>query len=77
MQIILAHDPDTGEQTITTVGMVGHPHATAIDLCIHGLVAVVRAAAEGDRGFERRLLSGVVGVIFDTAHKDPTKETHA
>ena len=77
MKIILTHDPETGEQTITTVGMAGHPHATAIDMCIRGLVAVIRAAADGDRGFERRLLSGVVGIIFDTAHKDPIKETRA
>ena len=77
MKIILTHDPDTGEQTITTVDMAGHPHATAIDMCIRGLVAVIRAAAEGDHDFERRLLSGVVGILFDTAHKAPTKETHA
>lgn len=77
MKIILAHDPETGEQTITSEGMAGHPHATAIDMCIRGLVAVIRAAADGDRGFERRLLSGVVGVLFDTAHKGPTKETRA
>ena len=72
MKIILTHDPDTGEQTITTEGMAGHPHATAIDMCTRGLVAIIRAAADGDRGSERRLLSGVVGIIFDTAHKDPT-----
>ena len=77
MKIILTHDPDTGEQTITTEGMAGSCHATAIGLCVRGLVSIIRAAADGDRGFERRLLSGVVGVLFDTAHKDPTKETHA
>ena len=77
MKIILTHDPETGEQTITTVDMVGHPHATAIDMCTRGLVAIIRAAADGDREFERRLLSGVVGILFDTAHKEPTKETRA
>ena len=65
MKIILTHDPETGEQTITTVGMAGHPHATAIDMCIRGLVAIIRAAADGDRGSERRLLSGVVGMLFE------------
>ena len=65
MKIILTHDPETGEQTITTVGMAGHPHATAIDLCVRGLVSIISAAADGDHDFERRLLSGVVGMLFE------------
>ena len=65
MKIILTHDPDTGKHAIDTEGLAGSCHATAIDLCVRGLVSIISAAADGGHGFERRLLSGVVGMLFE------------